>query len=74
LAIANSPRYDGGMLIAPDARLESGWLDVCVVGNVSRRDIVCLLPSMRWGGYRAHPQVEFYRCRELRVNRGGWAA
>jgi diacylglycerol kinase (ATP) len=67
VAVANGASYAGGMRIAPDALVDDGLLDVCVVGALRRRQVLGLLPKMYLGGHRNHPAVEFWRCTELRA-------
>jgi diacylglycerol kinase (ATP) len=67
IAVANGPRYGGGMRIAPGAALDDGWLDVCVLGDVGAVRLAAMLPRIYAGTHGAHPAVEFFRCRELRV-------
>jgi diacylglycerol kinase (ATP) len=67
VAVANGASYAGGMRIAPDALVDDGLLDVCVVGALGQRQVLGLLPKMYSGGHRNHPAVEFWRCTELRA-------
>jgi diacylglycerol kinase (ATP) len=67
VAVANGARYAGGMRIAPDAVVDDGLFDVCVVGALARRQVLGLLPKMYSGGHRGHAAVEFWRCDELRA-------
>jgi YegS/Rv2252/BmrU family lipid kinase len=69
-AVANGPACGGGMLIAPNARNDDGLFDVCLAGDLSRAELVRLLPKMYSGGHAGHPKVEFHRCRELRAQAG----
>ena len=57
VAIANGPYYGGGMRIAPDARLDDGVLDVCVVGDISRLTALAQLPNLYRGTHVRHPAV-----------------
>ena len=66
--MANGPSYGGGMQVAPDARSDDGIFDVCVIGNISRAEVLRLVPSMYSGGHRTHPAVEFFRCTELHAS------
>lgn len=48
-AFANTATFGGGMRIAPEARVDSGTLDVVLIGPVSRTAMLRLLPSARRG-------------------------
>jgi len=67
VAIANGAFYGGGMMICPDASREDGLLDVCVVGEMPRREVLRLLPKVFLGGHVGHPLVAFHRTRSLRI-------
>jgi diacylglycerol kinase (ATP) len=67
LAVANGPRYGGGMRIAPEATIDDGLFDVCLIGDVSVPRLLALLPHLYAGTHRGRRDVEFFRCRELRV-------
>jgi diacylglycerol kinase (ATP) len=65
IAVANGPGYGGGMQVAPDARPDDGVFDVCVIGALSRAEVLRLVPMMYSGGHRTHAAVEFVRCTKL---------
>jgi diacylglycerol kinase (ATP) len=65
VAIANTPSYGGGMRIAPEAVPYDGLLDVCLVADVRRLDVLRLLPRMYSGAHVSHRAVQVVRCREL---------
>ena len=65
VAVANTPSYGGGMLIAPDASPDDGMFDVCVVSDLSRLEVLRIVPKLYSGGHVGHPAVEMMRCREL---------
>lgn len=67
VAVGNGPQYGGGFRICPDASLDDGLLDVCVVGPVSRAELVRLKPKVRVGGHVGHPAVRIFRAREVRL-------
>ncbi len=61
-------RYTGGkMLMAPDAAIDDGWLDVVVVGPMSRRSLMATFPKIFKGTHGQHPAVQFYRARTASV-------
>jgi diacylglycerol kinase (ATP) len=67
LAVANGPSYAGGMRVAPDAVADDGLLDVCVIGKLSRWDVLRLVPKLYSGGHRGHRAVNFFRCRQVQA-------
>ena len=71
VAIANGPYYGGGMRIAPDAAPDDGWLDLCVVGDVSRVTAVRQLPNLYRGTHVRHPAVSVFRARRIEVSGDG---
>jgi diacylglycerol kinase family enzyme len=61
-------RREGGFLLAPDARLDDGWLDYVHTGELSRWEVLRLLPRLALSGPpRNHPKVRLGRCRHVRV-------
>jgi diacylglycerol kinase (ATP) len=67
VALANGPRYGGGLRIAPHARVDDGLLDVCVVGALGAARILGLLPFIYLGAHARYPGVEFVRGRSVTV-------
>lgn len=64
-AIANGPQYGGGMRIAPPARRDDGLLDVCIADELSRAQLLGLLPRVYTGGHLRHPGVHMLRGRRV---------
>jgi len=61
-------RREGGFVMAPEARLDDGWLDYVHAGTLSRWEVVRLLPRVAfWGPPAAHPKVRLGRCRQVRL-------
>jgi diacylglycerol kinase (ATP) len=68
VAIANGAYYGGGMRIAPDAMVDDGWLDVCIVGDISRLTAVRELPNLYRGTHVRHPAVSVHRARQIEIS------
>lgn len=66
-AFANTPLYGGGMKIAPQAKMDDGLLDVCVVGSVDRVKLFCLFPTVYAGKHLSIREVEYFSSPRLRV-------
>lgn len=67
VAFANSPRFGGGMHIAPSADLTDGLLDVVVVREVPKRTLLTIFPKVYKGGHVGHPAVESFRAERVAV-------
>jgi YegS/Rv2252/BmrU family lipid kinase len=65
VAVGNCPSYAGGMRILPRAMPNDGLLDVCVVKDLKRIEVLRIVPKLYSGGHVAHPAVEMFRCRSV---------
>jgi diacylglycerol kinase (ATP) len=74
VAVANTPRYGGGLRIAPAADPADGLLDVVVVGPVGRRELVRTRPRLVTGTHVDHPAVTVLRGREVTLRGAGLVA
>ncbi|MDN0197891.1 YegS/Rv2252/BmrU family lipid kinase [Streptomyces sp. S.PNR 29] len=64
---ANSGSYGSGRLIAPDARLDDGLLDIVMIGEAPRRLFFALMNDLKSGTHVDRPQVRILRGREIRI-------
>ena len=60
-AFANSPRYGGGLRLAPEASLDDGRLDVVIVKRISIVSLIAALPTLLLGRHLRHRSVRFER-------------
>ena len=67
VAFANCPYYGGGMQICPGARTDDGWLDVCMIGDLSRFAALLELPGIYKARHVNNPKIEIVRARSLRI-------
>jgi len=67
VAIGNGTTYGGGMRVTPGAHLQNGWLDVCVIGQLSRLAFLRAFPTVFRGVHTTHPAVTMLRAREVQV-------
>ncbi|MGH2786199.1 MAG: diacylglycerol/lipid kinase family protein [Actinomycetota bacterium] len=61
VAIGNASSYGGGMRITPDAKLDDGVFDVCLVKRMGKLTLLSQLPRLFTGGHVRHPAVEIAR-------------
>ncbi|HEX6261498.1 MAG TPA: diacylglycerol kinase family protein [Actinomycetota bacterium] len=67
VAVANAASYGGGMMVCPDAEMDDGLLDLCVVGAMSRRSFVAAFPSVYRGTHVTHRDVTMLRSRKVEL-------
>jgi len=67
VAVANSKAYGGGMLMAPQAELDDGQLDVVATGRASRVHFLRSLPLVFKGEHLNEPSVSIFRGRRIEV-------
>ena len=67
VAVANGPAYGGGMRVAPEARYDSGELELCVVGELSKPAFLRAFPRVFRGTHVTHPAVTMLRGREITI-------
>ncbi len=61
VALANGRYFAGGLRIAPQADPTDGQLDVVVLGDLRRRDLVSLAPRLLFGSHLLSDGVRFVR-------------
>jgi diacylglycerol kinase (ATP) len=69
-AVANGPAFGGGMLIAPEANVEDGLLDLFIVHAMSRLELLKVFPKVYTGRHVTHPAVEFVRAKSVKLSSG----
>lgn len=67
-AVICNSRYTGGdMWVAPHAEIDDGLMEIVLLNEVSRFELVRAFPSVFSGKHVHHPKVEIFRGRSLRV-------
>jgi len=68
VSVANGPREGGGFIIAPDANLCDGLLDVCIAEKVSRLTILRLLPHFLKGSHTDLDPITMVQAKTVTVS------
>lgn len=68
LCIANSRYFGGGMMIAPEASINDGLLDVVNIGNISTAKILLNGYSLYRGTHQELAEVKSTRARKIEVS------
>ena len=66
-ATANAPFYGSGIKIAPDAVVDDGMLDVCIVADVSRWTVFRMFLRAYSGAHIGHSAVRVVQTRTLQI-------
>lgn len=64
-AVANASTYGSGVRIAPDAKMDDGWLDLVLVGDVPWTRLVEAIPIVLTAGDLRFDEVKRFRSRRV---------
>lgn len=68
VAIGNGKYIGGGMMVTPDAEIDDGLLDICIVNKLNKAKLLMLFPSIFKGSHVSiKPTVEMYRGKSIHV-------
>jgi diacylglycerol kinase (ATP) len=65
IVIANGQYFGGGMWVAPPARMDDGVLEVVVVGDVSRMEVLTNTRRLYRGTLSDHPKVQVFSAQTI---------
>lgn len=68
VAAANSRFFGGGMMIAPDASLTDGKLEIVLIKEVPRLRYLSLAPTVFRGRHVRQPNIEVLRAESVRIS------
>jgi YegS/Rv2252/BmrU family lipid kinase len=68
VVVANGRYFGGGMKICPDARPDDGLLDVLLIRDLTKRDLLLTLPKTYRGTHLPHPKAELLRGRTATID------
>ncbi|RUT40522.1 diacylglycerol kinase family lipid kinase [Paenibacillus anaericanus] len=67
-AVNNVISYGGGLAICPQAITDDGFLDICIVHDCSRIQLLMLFPTLLYGGHTRLPFVTMLRGKNISVH------
>ena len=68
VVVANGRYFGAGMMICPEAEPDDGLLDVLLIGDVTKADLVLTLPKIYRGTHLPHPKAELLRGRTVTID------
>jgi len=66
-SVCNTTCYGGGMKIAPDAKIDDGWFDICIISDAGRWEFLRTFPRVYKGTHTTHPKVRIIRARNVTI-------
>jgi len=67
IVVANGKFAGGGMMLAPQAEIDDGLLDVTLTDGAGRFDVIKELPRIGRGGLLKNPKVSQARAKEVKI-------
>lgn len=67
VAICNAVSYGGGMKIAPKAKVNDGYFDICIVKKMSKLKLLYLFPSIFEGNHVKFEEVEIFKGKSVEI-------
>ena len=67
VTVANGPFYGGGMKIAPEAIMNDGLLDICIVKEISKWELLQQFPKVFKGTHVSHPRIMMKTGHEIKL-------
>lgn len=69
IAVGNGEYVGGGVRMFPQAKLNDGLLDICIIKETSKLDMLLTLPAIYKGRHADHPKVSFYQGKEVAISK-----
>jgi len=67
IAIGNARSYGGGMKVTPQATLDDGLLDICIVSKMNKLKLLGWVPTIFFGEHLRLKEVEYFQTAQLRI-------
>lgn len=66
-SVANTTSYGGGMLVAPEAKIDDGLFDICLIAEAGPIEFLRAFPRVFKGTHTTHPKVTMLRGKHVRI-------
>jgi diacylglycerol kinase (ATP) len=63
----NSRFTGGNMMMAPDAKIDDGFMDIIIAGKMSRTSLLAALPKIFKGTHIHHPAVRSFKAKKAKI-------
>jgi len=65
IAVGNALSYGGGMKVTPEATLDDGLLDICLVSKMNKLKLLCWVPTIFFGQHLRLKEVEYFQASQI---------
>ncbi|MFC2134763.1 diacylglycerol/lipid kinase family protein [Bacteroidota bacterium] len=67
ISVANGNREGGGFYMAPGAKLDDGYFDICIVSALSKPAILGMIPKFMSGKHADHDATKMLRTKKIKI-------
>lgn len=67
ISVANAPREGGGFYMAPEAKLDDGFFDLCIVTDIGKLSMLGLIPKFMTGTHVNHKATTMARAKKVTI-------
>jgi diacylglycerol kinase (ATP) len=67
IVVANGQYFGGGMRIAPEAKLDDNQLDIIIVGDFGKIELLRVFPRVYKGTHLTYPKIRMERATDLQI-------
>jgi len=67
IIVENGPYFANKMIAAPSAKLDDGLLDIVILNNVSKLELLSMVPKTYSGNHIKHPKVHTFSAKDIGI-------
>lgn len=67
VSVANGGREGGGFYMAPGAKIDDGYFDLCIVSEIGRMGMLGIIPKFMKGTHIEHKATTLVRARKVKI-------
>lgn len=68
IAVGNGQFVGGGVHMLPEAQIDDGILDICIIRETTKLEALLTLPKVYAGRHISHPKCKFFKAHEVIIN------
>ena len=67
ISVVNAPREGGGFYMAPEAQLDDGYFDLCILNEIGKLSMMGLVPKFMSGTHVEHKATTMARAKKVTI-------